>query len=323
MSRPAIHAPPTRLLARYDGPASGPLLVVLGGMHGNEPAGVEAIRRMATMLAAEPTNNPSFRYRGTFAGLAGNLKALRRGSRFLAEDLNRLWTSANLDRIEMLEASLRNPEEEEALELRQAIRELLEDTRADRLYVLDIHTTTAFGGIFTLPAPDAESLRLAGELHAPVITGMLEGLDGTTLHYFTAENWGLPTVAVTFEAGQHAETESVDRAVAAIVNCMRSIAAVRPQDVEHRHDALLHTYSAGLPRRSHLLYTHRIRPGDRFVMRPGYTNFQAVARGERLGQDKDGPVLSPYSARILMPLYQAQGDDGFFLIGDEAAPPHA
>ena len=315
-----MHTPSIpRILTRFDGPDPGPLLVVLGGMHGNEPAGVNAVRRMGQMLRAEPGGNPTFRYQGTFVGLAGNRKALQKRYRFLAEDLNRICTAANVARIRALTPAARGPEEAELLELVDTIRELVEECRPTRLYVLDIHTTTAFGGIFTLPAPDAESERLAQALYAPVITGMLEGLSGTTLHYFNRTNWGLPTVAVTFEAGQHEEAESADRAVAAIVNCMRSIEAVRPQDVEHRHDELLQTYSKGLPPRSHLLYTHRITPEDRFVMRPGYVNFQPVKKGEELGRDKDGPVLSPHTARILMPLYQKQGNDGFFLIGKPKA----
>ena len=304
----------SRILARYAGPEPGPLLVVLGGMHGNEPAGVRAILRMAAMLGAEPAINPTFRYRGSFVGLAGNLRALRGGYRFLEEDLNRILTPENLVRIEALPVEVRGYEEQEFLELVTTVHALIEQYRPTRLYVLDIHTTTASGGIFTIPAPDPESERLAAELHAPVITGMLEGLDGTTLHYFNTGNWPLPTVAVTFEAGQHQEAESTDRAVAAIVNCMRSIGAVRDQDVEHRHDALLQTYSRGLPPRTHLVYTHHIEPEDRFVMRPGYVNFQPVAAGEELGRDKNGPVRAPFDARILMPLYQQQGNDGFFLV---------
>ena len=304
----------SRTLARYAGPEPGPLLVVLGGMHGNEPAGVRAILRMAAMLKAEPATNPTFRYRGSFVGLAGNLRALRGGYRFLEEDLNRILTSENLARIEALPPAARGHEEREFVALVSTIRTLIEQHRPTRLYVLDIHTTTASGGIFTIPAPDAESERLAAELHAPVITGMLEGLNGTTLHYFNSANWPLPTVAVTFEAGQHQEVESADRAVAAIVNCMRSIGAVRDQDVEHRHDALLQTYSVGLPPRTQLVYTHRIRPEDRFVMRPGYVNFQPVTAGEELGRDRNGPVRAPFDARILMPLYQKQGNDGFFLV---------
>lgn len=298
----------------YTDARPGPLLVALGGMHGNERAGVVALQRLAMMLAAEPAKNPSFAYRGTFVGLAGNRAAIARGNRFVRQDLNRIWTPANVARIAALPAAARGPEETELYELHSTIRNLVAHIRPPQLYVLDLHTTTADGGIFTLPARAPESERLAAELHAPVITGMLDGLAGTTLHYFTDANWPVPTSAVTFEAGQHDDPQSADRAVAAVVNFMRAAGAIRQQDVEHRHDVLLQAYSAGLPRRSHLVYTHRIQPGDQFVMRPGYVNFQAVKKDEVLAHDRHGIIRAPRSGRLLMPLYQQQGDDGFFIV---------
>ena len=49
-------------------------------------------------------------------------------------------------------------------------------------------------------------------------------------------------------------------------------------------------------------------------MRPGYANFQRVKAGEVVGNDRKGPVRAPKSGRIFLPLYQDQGDDGFFIV---------
>ena len=71
--------PPPRVIGRYpEAPGEGPTLVVFGGIHGNEPAGVFAARRVAARLAelAPPM-------RGQFVALAGNRPALARGVRFL------------------------------------------------------------------------------------------------------------------------------------------------------------------------------------------------------------------------------------------------
>ena len=57
-----------------------------------------------------------------------------------------------------------------------------------------------------------------------------------------------------------------------------------------------------------------IREGDDFVMEPGFTNFQPVERGQTLARDRRGPILARESGQILMPLYQKQGTDGFFLV---------
>lgn len=66
-------------------------------------------------------------------------------------------------------------------------------------------------------------------------------------------------------------------------------------------------------------YRHNVAPDDAFVMRPGYTNFQVVRRGDAIADDRNGPVAVIEDARLLMPLYQAQGQDGFFLVREFSA----
>jgi hypothetical protein len=44
-----------------------------------------------------------------------------------------------------------------------------------------------------------------------------------------------------------------------------------------------------------------------------------VKQGQVLANDRRGPINSPESGLILMPLYQKKGDDGFF-IGREVSP---
>src|SRR5690606_21737944 len=170
------------------------------------------------------------------------------------------------------------------------------------------------GGLFTICTDDPESIRIALELHAPVIKGMLYGIEGTTLHYFNNENFLRETVSVSFESGQHDDALSVNRAIAALINCMRTIGCVEAGHVENRHDSLLIEYSKGLPQVAQLVVTKRIKPEDEFRMMPNFRNFQKVKKGELLATDKSGEIYAPEDALILMPLYQQQGDDGFFLV---------
>jgi succinylglutamate desuccinylase len=161
---------------------------------------------------------------------------------------------------------------------------------------------------------DQRSLAIAKEIHAPVILGMLEGLKGTTLHYFTGDNLGVKTSAITFESGQHEDPLSVNKAIAAIINCMRTIKAVEPTDVESQHDNILKKYSEHLPQVARLLYTHDIKPQVDFKMKEGYQNFQKISKGEVLANDVSGEIRSKEEGLILMPLYQQKGEDGFFII---------
>jgi succinylglutamate desuccinylase len=303
-----------RLIGRYTGQKKGPLLICIGGIHGNEPAGVIALETLFQLLEIEPATNPAFTFCGRIVGLRGNVKAIEKKIRYFKKDLNRLWGKEKVDSVKKAPISSLDPEEAELKELVEYIEAEIADYAPERIIFLDLHTTTAYGGIFSIATDDPESVRIAVELHAPVIIGMLEGISGTTLHYFTTENIGIETVGVVFESGQHDEDLSINRAIAAIINCMRTIGCVQAEHVENRHDKLLIEYSKGLPKVLNLLHSHSINEQDQFVMMPNFENFQLVQKGDLLAYDKNGPVYAPASGRLLMPLYQKQGDDGFFLV---------
>lgn len=303
-----------RLIGEYINPRRGPMLICFGGMHGNETAGIEALENLFQLLNNEPKVNPHFRFTGQMIGIRGNLRALEKQKRFVQKDLNRQWTNDNVNRIQHTPTHLLSYEDLEIKEILDLIRHKVHTYKPERLVFLDLHTTTAYGGIFSVATDDTESIRLGVEMHAPVIKGLLKGISGTTLHYFSKEHFHYNTVAITFESGQHNEQLSVNRAVAAIINCMRSLGMVMAEDVENRHDKLLIDYSKGLPKVAEFIMRHTIKPGDTFTMVPGYDNFQEVKKGEILAHDQNGPIRAVCDGRVLMPLYQKQGEDGFFLI---------
>ncbi len=303
------------IIGKYKGEDGGPLFICTAGMHGNEPAGVNALKAVVHLLEREPLINPGFKYRGSMLALLGNTRAFGNGQqRFVAKDLNRLWEPDTVQRIRQTPRSQLKAEELELSELIFIIDTEVAALNPESIVLLDLHTTSARGGIFSIATDAPESIRIAVGLHAPVITGLLDGIKGTSLHYFTKSNFPCPAVAVAFEGGQHDDHLSVNRCMAAIINCMRSIGAVRPEDVENRHDELLIEFSKDLPKIAKLINVHSIRQEDNFKMRPGYQNFQAVSKDEILAEDRHGIIRSPADSLILMPLYQPQGSDGFFLI---------
>ncbi|MFN0013385.1 MAG: succinylglutamate desuccinylase/aspartoacylase family protein [Saprospiraceae bacterium] len=308
-----------RIIGTYSGAEPGALVVVFGAVHGNEPAGVRALEEVFDMLEREPGLNPGFTFQGRLVGMVGNLQAFEQGKRFLSRDLNRLWTPVNLRRIQQTDPASLQAEDRELAELTEAIHNEIQACRPEALVLLDLHTTSADGGIFCIPSDDKASLRLAKELHAPVILGMLDGLEGTLLHFAAGNHFeigGYPhySIGAAFESGQHNDPLSVSRAIAAIINCLRAAGCIRAEDVDSRHESTLRAFSDPLPKVTRLRHVHHIRPGDAFDMRPGYANFQPIQKGEHLANDVTGPVLAPEDGLILMPLYQPQGSDGFFVV---------
>lgn len=302
-----------RIIGRYTGQHHGALLIVFGAMHGNEPAGVEALKTVFKMLDNEPNVNPGFEFTGKMIGLIGNKKAFRQGKRFIKKDLNRYWEPDHLAKIK---DQLITPDAEdlEMVQILEIIHQEIKNYNPTKLIVLDLHTTSSEGGIFAITTDDNDSLKIAIELHAPVIQGMLNGLKGTTLHYFVEKNTGLPTTAVTFESGQHNNPLSIDRAVAGIINCLRTIGCVDPIHIINRHDEILKEYAKDLPKVAMLTYRHPISQADHFRMEPNFITFQKVSKGQLLATDIKGEITSPDDGNILMPLYQKQGEDGFFIV---------
>jgi succinylglutamate desuccinylase len=303
-----------RVIGTFDDGVPGPLIIALCCLHGNERAGYKAIDFVLKMLEVEHITQPDFIYKGRFVGLCGNLEATRRGERYVDEDLNRLWTEELIERLNNRQYIPRSHEEKELQALWYAIRREVKQYNTPDVIILDFHTTSAEGGIFCLPASDAQSMRLAFDLYIPVVHGLMDKIPNSCLSYMTEEHLGKKCRAMSIEVGQHEDPASVYVAIAAMINCMRCVGAVHKDDVESRHDTLLSNYSRGLPRVSNLIYRHTIEYEDSFKMEPGFRNFQPVEKGVILANDKNGSITCPKSGAILMPLYQSRGRDGFFLV---------
>lgn len=305
-----------RIIGSYEGVERGPLFICIGAMHGNEPAGIRALELLFKMLEVEPITNPDFSYKGKFVGLVGNLQACETKQRFLKHDMNRQFKPEIIERLKQEDPSTLIAEDKELYELIKTIEDLIAAYQPTKLYLLDLHTTSSSGGIFTITTDDPESIEIATHLHAPVVKGFLQGIQGTTLHYFNTENMGIPTVALTFESGQHEEDLAVNRAIAVMTNFMRIIGSVEEEDVAHQHNEILIEYSRDLPKVSQLIHRHGIEPSDQFKMQPNFENFQSVQHGQIIAHDKSGPIIVQEDCMILMPLYQNQGEEGFFLVKD-------
>lgn len=307
-----------RQIVQFKGEGNGPILIVIGSIHGNEHAGVKGIKLVEKMLEVEPITNPNFSFRGQLYGLIGNVSAFDQNVRYIEEDLNRIWQTEIISSLRESEVALKN-ERHELFELLNFITDIISKHPDEEICILDLHTTSSPGGIFAIPNSDPKSQAISRKLHAPVILDMLQGISGTTLHYFNEQNFPNKKVTcVTFEAGQHEEKMSINRCIAAIVNCLRSIGCVSQEDVENIHDHVLSEYAEKFPAASRLIHKHSIEESDQFKMLPGFSNFDVIRKGQKLGEDKEGDIICPMDGLILMPLYQKQGNEGFYIIRPES-----
>lgn len=306
-----------RVVAEFPGSEDGPLVVVLGALHGNEKAGVKALQYLQKMLEVEHITNPDFSFKGNLVGIIGNQKAYNLGERFIDIDINRHWDPIYISEIRSKPFNSLKAEDLEILQVLKVIDEAIHAYEPQKLYVLDLHTTSSDGGIFTIPSKEKESQEIAEAMYATVIKGMIDNIKGTTLHYFNDANFTIPTTAITFESGQHDDPKSINRAIAAAINFLRTIGCVESQDVENIHDKVLEEFVEDLPRLTKLVLRHSVSDDDNFKMLPGFKNFQKVSKDDLLATDKNGNIYAPEDGRLLMPLYQKKGEDGFFLVREE------
>lgn len=288
------------------GPAGGPLLVCIAGLHGNEPAGVAGLVRVIGRLRSDPAG-----LAGELAGLLGNRRALVEGKRFLRRDLNRMWVP---ERIERLRAGGEptEPEEEEMRALDRELTAVLAAAAGRPVFVLDLHTTSAEGPAFAVLDDTLANRDFALSLSVPLVLGLEEELNGPLLHHLVDQG----AVCTGFESGKHDAPEAVDVAAAAVWVALETSGVLlpgrRPEVVAARRR--LAAEGDGLPRVTEVVYRRPVVADDGFAMAPGFRGFEPVAAGQALGRDRGGAMTAPRRGRLLMPLYQSQGEDGYFIV---------
>ncbi len=296
-----------RLIGYHTNHLEGSLLIVMGAIHGNEPAGVKALR-----LVFKELKELNVVIGGEMIGLIGNVQALSQQRRYLSKDLNRQWTSEKVSYVKKRRKELLEDEDKEQKELIELLDKVIaRNTKKRRVVLLDLHTTSAAGLAYSIATSMGKSRQLAESLGIPVILDLEDEIEGTTLNYFS--RMGLESFC--FEAGQHYAESSVERTVAAIWQMLASVGCFVPpmKSFLSKRTKLLKNLGRGLPKTVRFKYRHSIQSNDQFRMREGFANFERVKKGELLAFDKNGAIRAEYDAIMLMPLYQSQGKDGFFL----------
>ncbi len=304
---PSSAAEGEHLIGEYIGRPDGPTLIVIGSLHGNEPAGAFALVQMAEEVAGRTD-----KMAGRVYLIAGNTRALERGVRFIDADLNRHWTPQHMSSGGINTAMAENAE---LTELNRLIDRILV-TAEDEVYVIDLHSTSAGGRPFATVGDTLRNRTFAQKFPVTILLGVEEQLDGTMLEYLN--NAGAVTLG--FEGGSHLSEQTVVNHKALVWTALANTGILPESDI-----AGLDGYrnvlndASGRSRIVEVRYRHAIRPEDDFVMDAGFDNFAPVRAGQALAKDRAGVVKARESGVILMPLYQKLGEDGFF-IGREVAP---
>lgn len=286
---------------------------------------------------------------GDFVAAVGNTAALNAGRRFLSYDMNRAWTAGRIDlsrnghapsgaypgvaddlqraqksadpsrpgvhTLHRRRVSAPLPEDLEMVRLLRLLGVIAERRRGP-VHVLDLHTTSGRGGTFTSTADIPRNRRFAMKIPVPLVLGLDEHLEGTLLGHL--DELGYTTTVC--ECGQHDEPRAVTRAQAAVWLAVQAAGLLPEAAVPEapRSFRIMRAARDHLPKVFETIHRHPVTPADRYRTRPGFGNFQLVRAGQVVGDDRQGKVGAPISGRLLMPLYQELGEDGFFVVREVA-----
>ncbi|WP_242130968.1 succinylglutamate desuccinylase/aspartoacylase domain-containing protein [Aestuariivivens marinum] len=291
-----------RIIKQITGLKNSPTLVFFGGIHGNEKAGINALKE-----ALKPLKQDNIL--GNIYAIAGNLKALDENQRYLDEDLNRLWTNNSITAIKNKKKL--NSEEEELLTLLQILTHILE-TNTPPFYFIDLHTTSSKSLPFITINDALINRRFSKQFPVPIVLGIEEYLDGALLSYINQ----LGYVSIGFESGQHDDIQAFRNHVAFI-----NLALVYTGTIKEFDTDKFKAYYLQLKNTSkynthffEIIDLYRISQNDQFKMCNGLDSFQTIQKGEKLAIHEHSIITSQYNAKIFMPLYQKKGSEGFFVI---------
>ena len=306
---------PTRYLERELGRAgdgsAGTTLVVLGGVHGNERAGLIAGQRVLDRLAetAEPKTT------GRLVLLAGNMAALNHKDpeiRYVDHDLNRMCQRQMFE-----EPASTSVEHGQMFELFAALEEVHKSCKecGQEMIVLDLHTTSAV----SRPVVAFED-SLPARIHAmampcPKYLGIEEEANGLVIDAVTNR---LGCVSYLIEGGQHDDPVSIDVHEAAIWIALDT-AGIVGLDTNDA-DPLGYMKQASRDR-GHVVYDVRHREPivdtDFEICKDIETGTEVHPHRTVLAMQGGEKVYSPIYGLVFLPNMQTHkrlDDDGFFIV---------
>lgn len=289
-----------RIIGEYDSGKEGSLLFITAGIHGNEPSGIVAMKKIFKILNAE---KPVIK--GKIVGVSGNRKALMKGVRYIDEDLNRTWTKENI-----ASEKKDSHEKKEMFEIIDVLEKYSEE-RFTKRYFLDCHTTSAASEPYISVQVVNDNDAWAHKFPTYIIRGFSDIVLGCIDHYESRSG----ITGFVFEGGQHQSEDSEINHQGMIWHAIRHACNFDLNDLkEFPKAAKLLEDKRKFQKTFEIEYRHGLKNGDDFKMEPNFSNFQKIEEGELLAHQNGNPIYSKWDAFIFMPLYQKQGNDGFFVV---------
>ncbi len=287
----------------------GPTIVFIAGLHGNELSGIEGVRQEFAELQNLITSG-RIKPKGRVYAIAGNIPAMQYQQRFIEQDLNRIWSLQNINRIQN-GGPLQSSEEKEMLSLTDCFQQILNESDGP-FYFVDIHSTSSRTIPHLIINDRLESRKLSFKYPLPVILGMDSFVSGTLLSFINE----MGHCAIGFEGGRHGQPGTVGNIRAFFWLTLVFTGVVKKRHVP-KYDEVMNRLLVASQRHRQVYEIHQhyqIDQDEDFAMVPGYTNFQPVIKGQYLADSGRSTILSPTRGFVFLPRYEDSGSTGYFLL---------
>ncbi|MEQ9425355.1 MAG: succinylglutamate desuccinylase/aspartoacylase family protein [Cyclobacteriaceae bacterium] len=294
-----------RVLGFIQGTDNGPLIACVAALHGNEQVGIKAFKRVFDKIQTH-----KIQVQGSLLGLAGNVKAISTNTRFIDYDLNRSWTDMHLQHAQ-IQGDFKRAEDEEMIDLKNRLDTYFSKGTRPKV-LIDLHATSSANGNFiVIPENDAAN-PIVKSLQQPIVVNLDQYVNGTMLQHYHTQG----VLAFAFEGGMIGTPEALILHEAGLWEILKASGVIQAHDqpAPDHYSEILRKFTIGLPNAVKVVFRHPINLHEDFKMKEGFVNFQQINRGDHLADTIYGPLFSPTDGMIFMPLYQKEGNDGFFIV---------
>jgi succinylglutamate desuccinylase len=266
-------------------PDTSQCLIVIGGVHGNEPAGVRAINMLTTLA-----RDGEWKISGNVFGLVGNPRAFDESARFIEENLNRAFGRAEKeDSYEAVRAK----------EIGSWFKELARTFKM--LYVIDLHSVSVGETrIAVFNADNSRGKELAERSPISLHLAYRESsLPGTLVGAIEK----LGGVGLVIECGNHSSETGTTVALEHVEDILEALDMLEQKTVTFRGRVM---YEG--KHRSYTLLSP-IKPSKGFAFTLPVESEMALHEGQIYARDENGEHRASNGTYIMMPSKDPQPDD--------------
>lgn len=258
----------------------GKHLLMVGGIHGNEPSGVQAMIQMHQKLVSGEIVLKS----GKISFLLGNPEAYKQEVRYIDEDLNRAFSGERRDSVEY----------QRVLEIRNFIQ-----SQTDIHFLMDFHSvSTGDFQILVYNIGHPENMDLALKLSS-IPTRFAYHPDHIRAPMIEeVSQYDISSIAI--ECGNHSSPEAIDIASQHMNNAMVYFGMCDGTITKLEDGEKVKRYKS----------FQVVEPRDNFKYTlEGITTGTWISEGQVFAEDSAGPHVAPKDCFIMMPTKEVRDSD--------------